>query len=394
MLTQIVIDLGTCLILADFARRILGTRAAQATFLLGALCPFLANYASAVLTESLEVFFTALALDCAAAALARTNGSIHATEGYWRWWAATGASIGACILLRPDGGILLAAMALYLAILMTKYWRAKEHAASILWAAIILSIFALAPLAPWTIRNFRTLHHFQPLAPRYATDSEEVIPRGFNRWVETWIAEYASVEEIYWNVPGDKIDVDKLPSRALDTMREATLAVIADYNQGQRLTPELDARFGELAARRIRAHPLRYYLELPFLRVTDMWLRPRTELLPADIRWWEFNDDPRWSVLAVGFGVFNLVYVGAAVVAFMAKRSAIQYAGLMVAFLLLRSAFLGTLENPEPRYTLECYPVIIVLASAFFASWGGKHNDPPGNLQIVEDDAQSRSMNL
>jgi hypothetical protein len=38
--------------------------------------------------------------------------------------------------------------------------------------------------------------------------------------------------------------------------------------------------------------------------------------------------------------------------------------GLFVLFLLLRSAFLGTLENPEPRYTLECYPAFIVLASA------------------------------
>jgi len=40
--------------------------------------------------------------------------------------------------------------------------------------------------------------------------------------------------------------------------------------------------------------------------------------------------------------------------------------GLFVLFLVLRSAFLGTLENPEPRYTLECYPVVIILAAALF----------------------------
>jgi len=40
--------------------------------------------------------------------------------------------------------------------------------------------------------------------------------------------------------------------------------------------------------------------------------------------------------------------------------------GLFVLFLVLRSAFLGTLENPEPRYTLECYPAVIVLASVLF----------------------------
>jgi hypothetical protein len=40
--------------------------------------------------------------------------------------------------------------------------------------------------------------------------------------------------------------------------------------------------------------------------------------------------------------------------------------GLFVLFLLLRSTFLGSLENPEPRYTLECYPAVIVLASMLF----------------------------
>jgi hypothetical protein len=38
--------------------------------------------------------------------------------------------------------------------------------------------------------------------------------------------------------------------------------------------------------------------------------------------------------------------------------------GLFVLFLALRSGFLGTLENPEPRYALECYPGVIILASA------------------------------
>jgi hypothetical protein len=33
---------------------------------------------------------------------------------------------------------------------------------------------------------------------------------------------------------------------------------------------------------------------------------------------------------------------------------------------ILRSAFLGTLESPEPRYMLEMYPVVIVLGAALF----------------------------
>jgi Dolichyl-phosphate-mannose-protein mannosyltransferase len=380
MLAQILVDLGTCLIVADLARRMVSERAARIAFVLAGLCPFLANYAAAELTETLEIFFTALALDTAVAALNRMQG----VEATWKLWAATGASIAGCILLRPDGGILLAAVALYLVATVYKcasysedtgasgkgYRRTKrEFFRSVLIAEVVVMTFALAPLVPWTIRNFHTLHRFQPLAPRYANDADELVPHGFNRWAKTWIVDYSSVEEIFWNVPGDKIDPAKLPSRAIESQAEkdATLAVIADYNESQDVTPDLDARFGSIADSRIRAHPIRYYVVLPVLRVADMWLRPRTELMPPDPRWWEFNDDAAQSSMALGFGLLNLAYVVAALLAVVRRPSNMRWAGLLVGFVLLRSAFLLTIENPEPRYTLECYPVVIVLASAFLA---------------------------
>ncbi|HKM46836.1 MAG TPA: glycosyltransferase family 39 protein [Terriglobales bacterium] len=368
LLAQILLDLVTCLIVADLARRTVSERAARIAFVLTALCPFLANYAAAALTETLEIFFTALALDGAAAALGKmqeTGGGM----GAYKIWAATGGTIAACILLRPDGGILLAAVTIYLVFAASKCRSIKKNLAAVLSAVIIVVVVALAPLVPWTIRNFRTLHHFQPLAPRYATEKDEQVARGFNRWVKTWIVDYASVEEIYWSVPGNEIDPQKLPSRAFDNPggSYATLAVIADYNQSQEMRPELDARFGELAADRIRARPVRYYIVLPVLRIADMWLRPRTEILPPDVRWWEFNDDTKQSVLAVGFGLLNLAYVATALLALVRRPSGVRWAGLLVCFVLLRSAFLGTLENPEPRYTLECYPVVIVCAAAFLA---------------------------
>ena len=404
MLTQILLDLATCLIIADLTRRLVSEHASRIAFLLAGLCPFLANYASAVLTETLEIFFTALALDCAATALNR----MHRGIGARRLWAATGVAIGACVLLRPDGGILLAAVLVYLAVAAPKgaahsgevavslkrypdtkqeflpnagslHSTKREYLRELVVASFILTVCALAPLVPWMFRNFRALHHFQPLAPRYAAETDELIPRGFNRWIKTWIVDYASVEEVYWNVPGERIDPERLPSRALDNPaeRDATLAVIADYNESQDMTSQLDARFGKLAADRIRAHPVRYYAVLPVLRITDMWLRPRTEILPPDVRWWEFNDEVRQSVLAVGFGLLNLAYVGAAMMALFRRKSrggsAIRYAGLLVSFLLLRSAFLGTLENPEPRYTLECYPAVILLAASWLAGRRGRN---------------------
>jgi 4-amino-4-deoxy-L-arabinose transferase-like glycosyltransferase len=374
LFAQVLVDLNTCLLIADLARRLASARAARIAFLLAAVCPFLANHSGAVLTETLEVFFTAAALDCAAAGLGRSSvGVLQAVEEASRphrlWpWVGCGAATGAAILLRPDGGLLLASILVYLVILILRPLRQKETAQPIIAAALLVTIIALLPLVPWTARNWRSFHRFQPLAPRYANEEDEFVPMGFNRWVKTWMAEFVSVQEIYWNVPGEKVDPTRLPNRAFDTpeQRQSTSDLLTAYNEQLHVTPEMDAHFAELARARIRAHPVRYYLRLPVLRIADMWLRPRTELTPADPRWWEFNDEPWWSVTTVAFGIINLVYVAFALFGLVQWRS-IAFCGLLITFLLLRSLFLGSLENPEPRYTLECYPAIIVLAAGVWA---------------------------
>ena len=366
LLVQVLFDLCSCLLIADMARRMFSERAAKAAFLLAGLCPFLANYAATALTETMEIFFTALALDLALCGLGMGR------EGSSWIWLGCGLSVGAGILLRPDGGILLITIGAYLLFLLARGVRSGSSAVLpprvVVWAGVLVLVGALAPLIPWTIRNLHSMHRFEPLAPRYANDSDEPVMPGFNRWVKTWIAEYVSVEEIYWNVPGEEIDVARLPGRAFDApeQRRETGDIFADYNRDHDVTPELDARFGALAAERVHASPLRYYLWLPGLRITDMWLRPRSELFPSDPRWWEFNDDGRWLAVSLAFGVINLLYLGAATGGLVRGRGAVGMVLLML-FVVGRTAFLGTLENPEPRYTLECYPVVIVLASALFA---------------------------
>jgi 4-amino-4-deoxy-L-arabinose transferase-like glycosyltransferase len=366
LLLQVFVDVGTCFLIADIVRRMLSPRAAKAAFLLAALCPFLASYAAAALTETLEVFFTVLAFDCALVGLEKVDRI--------RPWLICGIAIGAAILLRPDGGLVLVAIELYLAVLTVRAWIRKRAGApapqnpiQLIRAGFVVALLGFAPLVPWALRNQHTLHRFEPLAPRYANQVDEFVPAGFNRWVKTWMADYASVEEIYWPVPGDTMDVEKLPNRAFDSdvQREQTGQLLADYNQVLHVTPELDVRFAALAEQRIRHAPLRYYVWLPLVRIADMWLRPRTETLPSDTRWWEFNDDPKWSALAVTFGVINILYIGAALAGLLRARWSIPL-GLLLTFVLLRSLFLGSLENPEPRYTLEAYFAIIVLCSFLF----------------------------
>lgn len=370
LVVQVLIDLATCFVIADLSRRLFSERAAQAAFLLAALCPFLANYSAAALTETLEIFFTALALNLAFRGLGVGEAG-PAVRSSLVIWLGCGLSVGAAILLRPDGGILLAAIGGYLLWLLAKSLTGGNalgfRARTIFWSGVLVAAGALTPLVPWTLRNLHTLHRFQPLAPRYATDADDVVMDGFNRWTKTWIVDYVSVQEIYWNVPGADIDVTRLPRRAFDSprQRQETADLFADYNRDHDMTADLDARFAELAADRIHAAPLGYYLWLPALRIADMWLRPRTELFPSDPRWWEFNDDRRWLAVSLGFGLINLLYVAMALVG-LGRAHEFFGIGLFVLFLVLRSAFLGSLENPEPRYTLECYPVVIVLASGLF----------------------------
>jgi 4-amino-4-deoxy-L-arabinose transferase-like glycosyltransferase len=357
MVAQVLLDLGTCFVVAELARETTGERAARIAFALSALCVFFANYDATPLTEPLAIFFAALAL------LGTVKGSARLRERRWiSWWVVCGLATGAGVILRPDGGILLAAIGLYLFLWMM----VRGDARRVIATGLLVALLGLAPLAPWAIRNHRVFGQFQPLAPRYANNPNEYAPTGFYRWVRTWIVDYISVEDIYWHVPGEEVDAGKLPARAFDSgqQRAATHRLLDLYNQSQKMTPELDAQFQSLAAERIAASPLRYYVWLPLLRVADMWLRPRTEALPLNSRWWDLRDDPRDAAIGSALGAVNLALIGFAVLG--AVRGHVRFAGAMLLWIVLRSAFLSTLENPEPRYVLECYPAVFVFAAAWF----------------------------
>ncbi len=363
LLAQIVIDVAGCFVIADLARRTVSERAARFAFLLAALCPFTANYTAAPLAETLSIFFTAVALDCAIAAFMASDEG----RSSWAAWAGCGVAVSAGIMLRPDGGILLIAIGLFL---LWRMWRQPAERARLFAAGVLVLAIAIAPLVPWTLRNWRDFHRFQPLAPRYANDPDEFVPDGFDKWMRTWIVDFVSTDEVYWNIPGEAIDLHLLPSRAFDSaeQREKTEAIFRDYDKIRFVNPELNARFGELANERIRQHPLRYYIELPIFRIADMWVRPRTEMLPVTSRWWEYWNDPHDFTVALVWGALNLLFLLAAVMG-VVRGPRPRYLALMLLFVLLRSAFLGSMENPEPRYTLECYPVVFVLGAAWMAGW-------------------------
>jgi len=363
LLVQIAIDIAACFVIADLARRTLSARAARWAFALAALCPFTANYTVAPLAETLSIFFTAVALDAAVAGFMRlADGDFS-----WKAWALCGLALGAGIQLRPDGGILLAAIGLY------QLWRllhAADRRVQLFWAGVLVLIISIAPLIPWTVRNWKQFHQFEPLAPRYASDPDEFVPTGFDRWVRTWIVDYTSTEDVYWQVPGSDVDTSLLPSRTFDSEeeRQQTQTIFDNYAQSHFVGPELNERFDQLGRTRIQRNPLRYYVWLPALRIADMWLRPRTEMLPLNSRWWEYADDTQDCVLATLWGALNLLFVVGAVMGLLRGPRPL-YLGMLLLFVVLRSVFLGTMENPEPRYTLECFPVVLLLCAAWISGW-------------------------
>lgn len=362
MMVQIVIDVVTCFLIADLARRLVSERAAKAAFLLSALCPFFANYAAVALTETLSIFFAAWAMDATVAALDEP-----ARHGRW---ALCGLGLAGGILIRPDGGMLLAVIWGYL--LFRWFAAPRELRRRLVAGGVLAAVVALAPLIPWTIRNWRVMHLFQPLTPFYANMPNEFVARGFLRWVRTWMVDYSSVEDVFFHVDGSSVDVDDVPRRAFDNPQQLqqTIDAFAAYDDnGNRSTPEIDSQFAALARERIEAHPFRYYVELPFLRAADLWLRPRTEILPIDSHWWRYRRDPGDFAKALALAIINLFYLVLASIALVKGR--IRYAALFIFFVLVRTAFMAWMPNPEPRYMLECYPAVLAMAGGFFTNSDG-----------------------
>ncbi len=360
MIAQALIDTNTCLVIAGVAMELMNARAAKAAYLLAALCPFTASYVAAPLSET-------LAICCVAHALyygVRGLKALEQDEPAGKLWAITGLWSAAGIFMRPDNGLILPALGLALLVILFR----KADKKQVVFAGLVLAITSLGPLAPWAVRNWRVFHVWQPLASRYANDPGEFLPRGFNHWVKTWMVDYVSVEEVYWNVSGEPINPQQLPERAFDSRPEyeKTLAVIARYNQQLYIDPEMDAEFEEIAREREKHSRPRSAIWLPFLRTSDMWLRPRTELLDVETRWWEFSKHERESWFALIWAGLNLFYLAAALRGWLLSRLGV--AGVFViGFILLRSAFLSSLENPEPRYVLECFPAVLALAGGAFA---------------------------
>jgi hypothetical protein len=389
---QIFVDLATCFVVATLAalfararttrdsasRSVLQRRVFLAALWLAALCPFTANYVAVPLTETWAIFFTALATFALVLVLGDSSGSLFIPIDPPRRYPpallafATGLIVGLGTLFRPETPLLLATALLILALL---FFRRRDPRRFLQTAALLL-LGAALPLIPWTIRNAVTLHEFQPLTPKDTNLPGELVPRGFMAWERTWLYRVRDSYLVPWKLNDEEIRLDDIPSSAFDTpeQRDRIAAALDTYNEELTLTPEEDAVFAEVARERTASRPLRTYLWIPLRRAVRIWFTPRIELLPVSghvfpLRYMH-EEDPVDQRVTVLFFFLNIAYVLIGLCGawrlwkFPALRPAVA---LILLYLLFRTAFLTTLETPEPRYVLVCFPALIAMGAQLFA---------------------------
>lgn len=393
MSAQVFVDLATCFLIAAIAAVLVflafgsarPRRVFTAALWLAVLCPFTANYAAVLLTETWATFFTAVTILLLCLLLLRFRGSYFSLDSITLnlrlkpegFGALAGFAAGLGTLFRPETPLILAVACL---IIGWYLWQGNQ------WNRMfrIFALMALGcvlPLLPWAVRNAVTLHELQFLSPRNSTLPGELVPYGFMAWEKTWLYRLRDCYLVSWKLNDEAINLEDIPAKAFDTAQEKQRVadLLSPYNDDVNLTADEDQSFAQLARERTARHPLRTYLEIPALRAAVMWLTPRIELLPFSGKVFPlataWEDDPVDQSFTIAFVFFNIIYLlGAAwgALRLWHHPSARVAVSLLIGFVLLRTAFLTTLEAPEPRYVLVCFPVILAFTAQIFSGPNAK----------------------
>lgn len=428
--TQALIDTATCGLIAltayawdtDERRK---RRSAIAALALAAVCPFTTIYVATILTETITIFLVVAMVLLATLALQSRD-----QKRTLLLWLATGLVAGVSVLFRPDSGLF--ALALGLTLVVAVLTRRGDFAPGkrrdeILYrtarASYLGAVFSLAfvlVLVPWTIRNYRVFHLFQPLAPAHAEMPGEFVPRGYLAWLRTWIDNGRYIGPVLWSLDEAPIKLSEIPESAFDSAdEERRVAMLLDkYNKKEdpgvfeeeqsdqadksdnkndnesdeeddegdeesdseesapteqnvdvEMTPEIDAGFAQIARERITAHPFRYYVLLPLKRAHSLWFDTHSQyypfegdLLPLEDLDYSIHQQfwlPLFAFLTLIYSVLGIA--GGWFLTTTKDANARLFVLLVALMVFIRIGFFATLENPEPRYVVEVFPLLAIL---------------------------------
>ena len=349
---------------------------------------FLANYTAALLYfETLATFFTVAALSLLACAFwrilacvcrrprstptrscqARDGGCLAERTG-WRW------NLG-CAL---DAPLVLAAAwhKLY-----WSSWHRHSDAMKLLLAgacitaglllALLLPVERRATREPWAASN--------SLSPRYRRLATAISsPRGFFAWTRTWSEHFRDAYQVSWKLGKQRIEMDSFPTSAFDSgeERNQVAELITRYNVDLKMTPALDREFERLARERSARHPFqrlhgdsrRHALPRSGSRRASRLLPYSGRLMPP-LEMWRGN--PRDFGATTVFVLKNAVNIGLALAAWIRRRRTLlsdPAIVMLTAFIVIRTAFLTSLQTVEPRYVMVCFPALLAIGAQAWAA--------------------------
>ncbi len=152
---------------------------------------------------------------------------------------------------------------------------------------------------------------------------------------------------------------------------DADVSAPADQSQDQtvEMTPAIDAGFAQIARARIARHPVRYYVLLPLRRAHALWFDTHSDYYPFQGQLLPLDDldyahqQQYWLPLCAGLTlVYTLLGLAGGFVLWRTRDFvARQWLLLAALMIFLRLGYFATLENPEPRYTVEFFPFLAIL---------------------------------
>jgi uncharacterized membrane protein HdeD (DUF308 family) len=263
-IVQAAIDTASCALIAlvayfwepDEKRK---RRTSIAALALAAVCPFTTIYVATILTETLTIFFAVAMCLTATLALRATRPR----DALWLW-VATGLISGIAVLFRPDSGLFALAIGITLVVsllgragdvkLDTKREELLYRSARASYLGAVFSLAFCLVLVPWTVRNYRVFHLFQPLAPAHAEMPGEFVPRGYLAWLRTWLDDSRYIGPVLWALDTSPIKLTDIPDNAFDSAEEKQrVAVLLEkYNhpseESELFTSEPDSQAAETPA--------------------------------------------------------------------------------------------------------------------------------------------------
>ena len=433
---------------------------------LAAICPFTTIYAATILTEVTTNFLVMAMFLATTLALRKQfttedpgDDRIKWFKQRLLWWLVAGLIGGIAVFFRPDNGLFLAAIGVTLVISSARQiWKArakqsgaldseqprplkaeflnrfrltshsKNIAVRLLLSGALFSLAFALVLVPWTIRNWRIFHVFQPLAPAHAEMPGEFVPRGYGLWLRTWLDDESYIAPLLWSLDTDPIDFEDIPPYAFDSPEEKNrVAVLIDeYNDPEgaakqlpgkgavpqpspspspspanskttqqnsnansqeesdegdneeaekegpgpvEMTPEIDAGFAQIARERIARHRFQFYVWLPIMRARTMWLDTHSQYWPFEGTLLPFEDldydahQQYWLPLFAGLtALYTLLGLAGSWFLWGSGRTEAHQWLLLVGLAIgLRLILFSSLENPEPRYLVEFFPLLSIL---------------------------------